>query len=73
MKHIQTQIDLQGRDGKWTVKYLPNEQTGHPKVYVYLNGTLEAFYENVPIVKCKNPTKTQAMEIVRETIKRSKK
>ena len=74
MEHIKTDIYFKDKKDFWIVRYISyiEEWNGYDrdqlKVEVYFNDKLIHTYYSIPgqaISKAKNPTKTQAQEIVK--------
>ncbi len=69
MKHESTTIVFTGKEGEWKVVYSPSDY-GRPKAIVYLNdAVVHDFGDHYPTKMAQNPTKTQALGIVKEARK----
>jgi hypothetical protein len=74
MEHIKSSFYFKGKEGEWRVDYVKpmiyeGRYSNDYSVIVYLDNKQEYYWKAPPYTRCKNPTKTQAKEVITESKK----
>jgi hypothetical protein len=75
MEHISTIINFAGKEKSARVEYSykPTKYGSQLIASIFVNNELIHVFESLPHTSTKNPTKTQAKELISKGIKESKK